>query len=245
MLGNYHLYKQGNEKTMMEKIDKEEDRLINKFESHSVFHRIESISQDKFIEILCQRRFLSLILTVVYDIAIDALSDEKSIQVARQILREEYPDMDGNKPSHREDLIADLIALGTTKRKIIETRPTPETQNTIQETFDVIYTYIYDEKFCDIKILSMLRFWGEILVSVEYGQFWKRIKKQLAPIGDNKSRFYYPHYNHDGRTKMVEASPASPNHSGRLGWRLSPHSVHKKRTKKIRKVIMTKDNTDK
>ena len=24
-----------------------------------------------------------------------------------------------------------------------------------------------------------------------------------------------------------------------------PHSVHKKRTKKIRKVIMTKDNTDK
>ena len=26
---------------------------------------------------------------------------------------------------------------------------------------------------------------------------------------------------------------------------LNPHSVHKKRTKKIRKVIMTKDNTDK
>jgi hypothetical protein len=25
----------------------------------------------------------------------------------------------------------------------------------------------------------------------------------------------------------------------------NPHSVHKKRTKKIRKVIMTKDNTDK
>jgi hypothetical protein len=26
---------------------------------------------------------------------------------------------------------------------------------------------------------------------------------------------------------------------------INPHSVHKKRTKKIRKVIMTKDNTDK
>jgi transposase-like protein len=30
-----------------------------------------------------------------------------------------------------------------------------------------------------------------------------------------------------------------------LNYTYNPHSVHKKRTKKIRKVIMTKDNTDK
>jgi hypothetical protein len=57
-----------------------------------------------------------------------------------------------------------------------------------------------------------------------------------------------------GSGVLIESAPlnrqGAPSHASlsvsgdNRSW-FNPHSVHKKRTKKIRKVIMTKDNTDK
>jgi hypothetical protein len=38
-------------------------------------------------------------------------------------VREEYPDPSGNTPSHRADLVHDLIALGATRVQILGCRP--------------------------------------------------------------------------------------------------------------------------
>jgi hypothetical protein len=38
-------------------------------------------------------------------------------------VREEYPDPSGNTPSHHEDLVHDLIALGATRVQILGCRP--------------------------------------------------------------------------------------------------------------------------
>ncbi|MDJ0675947.1 MAG: hypothetical protein QNJ36_11285 [Calothrix sp. MO_167.B42] len=205
----------------MIELDKIEDELIVQFKNHSVFQNIKSISQEKFLEILIQRRFLSLTLTTVYDIAIDSLTDLESIKIARQILREEYPDFNGNTPSHREDLVYDLMLLGATKLDIVKSRPSDTTNQTIKKTLALVCGFENSE-LCDVKLLTMLRFWGEVLVSVEYGEFWKRIKmsKYFSVDGDKRSRFYYPHFCHDSRETMAEASLASATHSGRLGARL-------------------------
>jgi hypothetical protein len=169
---------------MITNLDNEEEKLIALFRSHKVFQGIEFISQKDFLQILLQRRFLSLEFTKVYDMAIDGLTDIEATKIARKILREEYPDINGNTPSHREELVHAGAEL------------------------------------CDIKLLTVLRFWGEILISVEYGEFWKRMSKQLSISGDNQSRFYYPHYCHDARESMEKASLLSSTHSGRLGSRL-------------------------
>ncbi|MDJ0617045.1 MAG: hypothetical protein QNJ63_09915 [Calothrix sp. MO_192.B10] len=203
----------------MIELDKIEDELILKFKSHRVLKNIESISQSEFLEILIQRRFLSLILTTVYDIAIDSLTDLESIKIARQILREEYPDCNGNTPSHREDLAYDLMLLGATKLDIVKSRPSDATNQTIKKTLALVCGFESSE-LCDVKILTMLRFWGEVLVSVEYGEFWRRMSKYFSVHGDKRSRFYYPHFCHDSRETMAEASLASATHSGRLGARL-------------------------
>jgi hypothetical protein len=43
-------------------------------------------------------------------------------------------------------------------------------------------------------LLTILRFWGEVLVSVEYGELWRRMARHLTSDGENRSVFYYPHH---------------------------------------------------
>jgi hypothetical protein len=72
----------------------------------------------------------------------------------------------------------------------------------------------------DVAVLTILRFWGEVLVSVEYGEFWRRMEEQFEAAGV-ASRFYHPHHRHDGREPLALASDTSSTHSGRLGARLA------------------------
>jgi len=66
----------------------------------------------------------------------------------------------------------------------------------------------------DVGVLAMLRFWGEVVVAVEYGQFWKPLERHFAALG-RRSRFYHEHYSHDGCEPLATAS--SQTHSGKLG----------------------------
>ena len=147
--------------------------------------------------------------------AIDGLNNEKSIEIARQIIREEYPGLNGKTPSHREDLMHDLLTLGATKAKVLESVPTRLTSLTIELTKKLIRNAVITGS--DHKILTILRFWGEVLVSVEYGEFWRRITLILGTDAENKSRFYYPHFCHDHRVTLVKSSLMSSTHSGRIG----------------------------
>src|SRR3569833_3083201 len=74
----------------------------------------------------------------------------------------------------------------------------------------------------DLRLLTILRFWGEVLVSVEYGRFWRRMEPLLTSGGENRSRFYYPHHVHGAKAHShAPASLLSATHSDRLGMRLS------------------------
>lgn len=161
-----------------------------------------------------QRRFLSLLFPVIYDIGIDGLTDPTARTLVREILREEYPDASGATPSHREDLVSDLIALGATRSQVLRTRPTAVTAAVIEETLALILEAAAAQS--DVQLLTILRFWGEVLVSVEYGEFWRRMAERFDSAGV-ASRFYHPHHHHDGREPLSTASQSSRTHSGRFG----------------------------
>lgn len=195
--------------------DVAEAELLARLTEHPVLRDLDSLEHAQFMRLLLQRRFLSLVFTVMYDIAIDALTDPIAITLVREILREEYPDSSGATPSHREDLVTDLIVLGATRAQILGCRPTDVTASVVTETLALMCDAAAD--LSDVKVLTILRLWGEILVSVEYGEYWKRMEAQFASTGA-RSRFYMGHLLHDGCEPLATASDASETHSGRLGW---------------------------
>ena len=194
--------------------DSVEDELLARFTAHPVFGSVEQIGQDAFLEILLQRRFLSLMFPVMYDIGIDGLTDPTAVKVVREILREEYPDPSGETPSHREDLVADLVTLGATRAEVLASRPTEVTRSVIDRSFALLAEATQGDG--DLELMTIIRFWGEVLVSVEYGEYWRRMAGRFAAAGA-ASRFYHPHHHHDGRDPLATAGEDSATHSGRLG----------------------------
>lgn len=194
--------------------DAAESELLAQLTGHRLFAAIDELDRSAFLEVLLQRRFLSLLFPVVYDIGIDGLADAASTRLVREILREEYPDPAGATPSHREDLVGDLLALGATREQIMGARPSAVTAGVVQETLGLMLDAAAAPG--DVAVLTILRFWGEVLVSVEYGEFWRRMERELE-AGGVGSRFYHPHHHHDGREPLAAAADDSATHSGRLG----------------------------
>ncbi|WP_157245090.1 hypothetical protein [Nonomuraea typhae] len=205
----------------MKDLDAWEDGLILRLKEHPVLKLVPSLGEEEFTGLLLQRRFVSLAFTPAYDLAIDLLTDEAAKQAARVILREEYPDGTGRTPSHREDMKEDLLALGVSRGRLVTTRPTPATAEAITATMELIAD-CGAAPDSDLRLVTMLRLWGEILVSVEYGAFWPRMKPVFVRDGRNHSRFYHPHYVHDEKTTpLSQVSLLSTTHSDRLAVRLA------------------------
>lgn len=194
-----------------------EDDLIRTFQQHRCFQQIMDLPTTRFLEILLQRRFLSLAFTPIYDLAIDGLLDNMARQVARRILREEYPGERGNIPSHREDLVTDLLVLGISRHQVINSQPTAQTLQALQQSIAFLTGNLEDPLY-QVKLLTFLRFWGEVLVAAEYEMLWKRMEAMgLSGSGEKRSRFYYPHLVHDAKKKsLAQLSLTGSTHSDQL-----------------------------
>jgi len=206
----------------MRELDAFEDALIERFRQHPVLASTGRLPDADFAALLLQRRFVSLAFTPSYDLAIDLLRDEAGLRIARAILREEYPDGRGHTRSHREDMKEDLLQLGISREKLVASRPTEATRRAVEDAFGVIAD-AGGRDDADLRLLTFLRFWGEVLVSVEYERMWPRMEPVLAGDGGrNRSRFYYPHYLHDAKAHPLAAvSLLSATHSDRLATRIS------------------------
>ncbi|MCY0927362.1 hypothetical protein OTB20_14310 [Streptomyces sp. H27-H1] len=211
------------EKTGLHALDGFENALIERFQEHPVLADINRLPDEDFTALLLQRRFVSLAFTPSYDLAIDLLGDEEGLRIARIILREEYPDPHGHAPSHREDMTHDLRRLGVSRQALAASRPTAATRRAITDTLELIAD-AGGRADADLRLLTFLRFWGEVLVSVEYGRLWERIGPLFTgePGGRNHSRFYHPHLVHDAKThSLATVSMLSDTHSDRLAARVT------------------------
>lgn len=169
-----------------------ERRLINEFTAHPVLKHLADVSRPQLIEILLQRRFLSLAFTPLYDLAIDACEDPEAKRCLREILREEYPGYDQH--SHREDLLEDLIALGATWDQVVSTLSTRATLETLDGLFGLLQK-TEGRALYEVKVLTVVRLAGEVLVATEYGCLWPRL--EALGLTEFVSKFYYPHVSHD------------------------------------------------
>ncbi|MYT21850.1 hypothetical protein GTW69_16385 [Streptomyces sp. SID7760] len=205
----------------MHALDGFEDALIEEFRAHPVLANVAGLPQEDFAALLLQRRFVSLAFTPAYDLAIDLLRDEAGLRIARVILREEYPDDHGRTPSHREDMTHDMRRLGISRPALVASRPTAATRAVVQDTLELIAD-AGGHADADLRLLTILRFWGEVLVSVEYGRLWERMAPLLTEEGTNRSRFYHPHHVHDAKThSLATVSLLSGSHSDRLATRVT------------------------
>ena len=192
---------------MIETINSFEISLLKKFRSHPLFIQIDEIPWHGVLEILIQRRFLSLSIVNIYEFVIDALEDPEIKKTVRGILNEEYPRNTKGipLPSHRELLFQDLINLGATSEMILTTPETPVTRIVRAESYQLMVSCLAN-KYCQVGLITFLRFWAEVIVSVEYSCLWKRISERLSNGQSNhkiRSEFYYFHMIHDSRNSDI------------------------------------------
>jgi len=192
---------------MIDKLNRFEISLIEKFMSHPLFIHLDAIAWNDFLEILIQRRFLSLFIVNIYEFVIDSLADREIKRTVRGILNEEYPRNTKGVPlpSHRELLFQDLLNLGATYETILTTAETPVTQMVRDESYKLMVSCL-GEEYCQVGLVAFLRFWAEVLVSIEYSCLWQRISERLSNgQSDNKvrSEFYYFHMIHDSRNSDI------------------------------------------
>lgn len=192
---------------MIEEINKLEILLIEKFRSHPLFIEVDMLDWQDVLNVLIQRRFLSLSIVNIYEFVIDALSDQQIKQTVRNILNEEFPRNTKGipLPSHRELLFQDLLNLGATSGMILTTPETPITQMVRDASYKLMVSCL-NEKYYEAGLIAFLRFWAEVLVSVEYSCLWHRISERLSNGHSNqkiRSEFYYFHMIHDSRNSDI------------------------------------------
>ena len=81
-------------------------------------------------------------------------------------------------PSHRELLFQDLLNLGATKKMILTTPESSITKKIRQESYNILTNFLND-KYSQVGIVTFLRFWAEVFVSIEYSCLWHRISEKL------------------------------------------------------------------
>jgi hypothetical protein len=210
------------------RIDELEDQLIASFQHHPVLAAAGAMTRDALLELLLQRRFLSLAFTPIYELALDALIDVRARHVVRSLLRAEYGGDDDDdlgefpaddRPTHRERLVLDLCALGATRRQIACSRPSQATRTVVEGLLAaMVRGPDTGEDAHQIAILSTLRLAAEILVAVEYAALWPHLQRLGLSAdgrpGTKRSLFYHPHMVHDARTIRLSGPPSAPLDAG-------------------------------
>ena len=194
---------------MLAPLNNQERQHIARLRAHPLLANVAALSWDDLLALLLQRRFLSLSIVNVYEFVIDALENEAIKATVRLILHEEYPRNTRGVPlaSHRELLFRDLLHLGASRKQILSATESAETQAVRLASLEALQCCL-DQPHSDLALIALLRFWAEVLVSVEYECLWPRLSERLAQgpaAAGPRSEFFYYHMIHDRRQSDIGA----------------------------------------
>lgn len=192
---------------MLAPLNNQERQHIASLRAHPLLANVATLTWDDLLALLLQRRLLSLSIVNVYECVIDALESDAIKATVRQILHEEYPRNTRGMPlaSHRELLFRDLLHLGASREQILCTRESADTQQVRLASLEALQNGL-GQPHSDLALIAFLRFWAEVLVSVEYECLWPRLSERLAhgPTADGvRSEFFYYHMIHDRRQSDI------------------------------------------
>ncbi|MFN6134108.1 MAG: hypothetical protein ACK46L_14600 [Synechococcaceae cyanobacterium] len=192
---------------MLKQLNDHERLRIEEFRSHPLLASLAELSWEQLLAILLQRRHLSLAIVNVYEAVIDGLNDEGIKASVRLILHEEYPRNTRGVPlpSHRELLFQDLLSVGAEREQILITPESPITEAVRLESLRQLAACLNHPQG-QVGLITFLRFWAEVLVSVEYACLWPRLSERLGSDSAGqrpKSEFFYFHMIHDSRQSDI------------------------------------------
>ncbi len=176
--------------TLFDCYDEYEDGLIEQYRAHPAFPKLHEANNRVYVRYLLQLAQLSFEFVKWVELAKLGLENERAIEIVRHILREEIP---SDRPSHKEDLLADLRAIGVSTADIRGAAPTRQTEETIKKMYQLIR---YDGGRYDIRAVVALRVAGEVLVAETYHDVIGELVQRFS-FNTTSSRFYYPHFVHD------------------------------------------------
>ncbi len=185
---------------LIEKLNQHEDQAIQTLRSKLDLSRL---SDNQFRELLLQRRLFALHFTPSYEQVLAGLEDEEAKIIIRDLIREEYPS--SKTPTHREDIVYDLMQTGLSKKHILTSKPTPNTNNAIKQLQELI---AYQHNNYDIIGLITLRIVYEVSVAEEFQIYMQELEKRFG-ITPEKSRFYQPHFEHDLKRTALQGNGRS------------------------------------
>lgn len=203
---------------LLKKFNDDEDKLIADYNTHAFFEALLGFSRQETFEFLIQKRYQAHYFTLLYDLAIDILPKSNTLKEAlRDILREEYPP---EEPSHREQLMTDLLKIGYTRKEILSPDETEATRGAYLELINLLKEF--DEDRVELHVLTSIRLWGEILVSEEYSFIVKKLPQYGLRKGNSK--FYWAHFEHDKKEKPLQEfvnNSEANTHSDQLSYELA------------------------
>lgn len=196
-----------------------EENAIRRFGEHPVLAGLSKMPNSELEAILFQKRVLALeYFEPFYNTAIVSLLGEKSKEIARSIVVEEYPP---NGPNHRENAVEDLRAIGIDESRILTATPTAGTRKAIDALRQLVAFKeqdVHNRKTYEIRALMALRFGGEVLAGEEFALLCPELERRYG-LTDDRSEFYWPHLEHDRRNKKF--GEKGDSHSDKFGEELA------------------------
>ncbi len=180
---------------------------------------VTNCSWERFKYILMQRMYFAMRwFTPLYDYwlnTIVALSEDYThfnhpIEILRELISEEYP---WNKPSHREDLVHDLLKVWFSPKETVHLEPTKKTIECLGEIFDLLSIQHEDHRQV-IKVITILRTRAEVQAGDEFGEYAAVLKERW--LNNSNSKFFFPHRHHDTKRMWLDSTDTKKTHADEL-----------------------------
>jgi len=152
-----------------------------------VWSHFPLLGQDTFETVILQKRALSAHFKTMYQLAIENMTSPEAIQIALDILQDEYKPED-----HAILLDRDLQRMGFSSERLAANRPTIQTLEVITGA----YVEVTRKAVIDVHFPTFLRTFGELLPGLEYAALVPELERRYGLTAAN-SEFYVPHMFHD------------------------------------------------
>lgn len=179
---------------LFKEFSKYEDKLLEKYEQHPLFIKIQTLSDEQFIHVLTQYgEGISANFVKFLETALRQIENKKAQEAVVRILRDEIP---ATGPTHQTMRSQACKAIGITPSRLASTPLTEETKQTIDSYYEVLTNPNRKWNNRDLGITTFVRVIGESLVGVVYRIFTQELMRRFN-VTEEQIEFYSFHWHHD------------------------------------------------
>ncbi len=182
------------EDSLFNKFSQYEDGLLKKYETHPLFVKIQTLSDEQFINVLTQYgEGISANFVKFLETTLRQIKNASAQEAIRQILRDEIP---AKGPTHQEMRSQSCEKIGISSAQLASTPLSRVTKETIDTYYDVLSNPNRKWGNRDLGLTTFTRVVGESLVGVVYRVFTQELMRRFNVV-EKDIEFYSFHWHHD------------------------------------------------